>query len=176
MKKLFCAALLFGSILALGACSGNSAKKENTTSPTEATAEQAKTIEAKDLQGEWTISAVNGVSIVQDEETPFLGFNMTENRLYGMTGCNRVMGTLVLNASQPYALSFDQMGSTKMMCHNDSLEQAILLALSEVKSFGALTCKDQNQTCIGLFNADQKELLLLQKKLTAEKEAQEIPN
>ena len=85
------------------------------------------------------------------------------------------MGEIMLSATRPYEMSFDKMGSTKMMCPNDSLEQEMLKALSEVKSFGAVNCAQTDRTCVALFGADQKELITLQKKLSAETESQQVP-
>lgn len=178
MKKLFYSAFLFGAVLTMAACSGKSAKTTSETdnsAKTEVTAAEAKTINLDSLQGEWNIMTVNGVKIVQDAETPFLGFNISEKRLYGMTGCNRVMGMIETTADQPYAIRFGQLGSTKMMCHNDSLEQAVLKAIGEISAFGAVKCEDAQRTCVGLFDTNQKEVILLQKKLNAETESQEIP-
>ena len=41
----------------------------------------------KQLEGKWTITAVNGEKI-QTEEPPFLEFNLKEMRVHGNTGCN----------------------------------------------------------------------------------------
>lgn len=94
----------------------------------------SKTVTVADLAGEWEILKVKGKS-VKAEETPFLGFDVTEKQLYGNAGCNSLMGTLEIDEEKKNALSFGAVGSTKRMCADMSAENAILPALEEVKGF-----------------------------------------
>ena len=115
-----------------------------------------KTTSVADLAGEWEIVEV-GNKPVSAEETPFLGFNVNEGQLYGNTGCNSLMATIVMskNAGE---LSFDAVGSTKRMCADMATEDAILQALGVVKKFAL------EGERLMLNNADGKELMELKKK------------
>ncbi|MEG1615435.1 MAG: META domain-containing protein [Bacteroidales bacterium] len=150
MKKLIYSTILFGSLVAFGACSGNSKK------------------EAVNLQGEWVITSVNGVKVQETPESPFLNFDLTEKRVNGNAGCNNFFGEVIMNEADASSLSFDKMGATKMMCPNDSLEMEVFKALNEVKSFGSADCDVKGKTCAKLMNAQNNELLTIQKRAIAQ--------
>ena len=44
------------------------------------------------LNGEWNITEVDGQKIT-DKKMPFIGFDVAQKRIYGNSGCNRMMGT-----------------------------------------------------------------------------------
>ena len=93
-----------------------------------------KSVSFTSLEGEWIIKEVNNKEI-KAEETPFLGFNITEKSLYGNAGCNSVMGFLETDENRPGTLSFGSVGSTKRMCSDMAAEDAILQAIGNVKEF-----------------------------------------
>lgn len=109
-----------------------------------------------DLVGEWEVMEVDNKP-VSAEETPFLGFNVSEGQLYGNTGCNSLMATIKVSESAG-ELSFDAVGSTKRMCADMATEDAILQALGAVKGF---TLEGEK---LVLNNADGNELMELKKK------------
>ena len=109
-----------------------------------------------DLAGEWEVMEVDNKP-VSAEETPFLGFNVSEGQLYGNTGCNSLMATIKVSESTG-ELSFDAVGSTKRMCADMATEDAILQALGAVKGF---TLEGEK---LVLNNADGNELMELKKK------------
>ena len=43
------------------------------------------------LDGEWNITEVDGQKI-STERMPFIGFDVAQKRIYGNSGCNRMMG------------------------------------------------------------------------------------
>ena len=69
MKKLFAMTLIVAAGLLALACKSGS------------------------LNGEWTISAVNGEPVTTVEKTPFLQFNEAESRIHGCFGVNTVNGS-----------------------------------------------------------------------------------
>ena len=69
MKKLFAMTLIVAACLLALACKSGS------------------------LNGEWTISAVNGEPVTTVEKTPFLQFNEAESRIHGCFGVNTVNGS-----------------------------------------------------------------------------------
>ena len=115
-----------------------------------------KSVSIADLAGEWVIVEVNDKS-VSAEETPFLGFDVNEGQLYGNAGCNSLMANFDLSKTSG-ELTFDAIGSTKRMCADMAMEDAILQALGEVRSF-ALDGEN-----LKLNNADGKELMELKKR------------
>ena len=109
-----------------------------------------------DLVGEWEVMEVDNKP-VSAEETPFLGYNVSEGQFYGNTGCNSLMATIKVSESAG-ELSFDAVGSTKRMCADMATEDAILQALGAVKGF---TLEGEK---LVLNNADGNELMELKKK------------
>lgn len=67
------------------------------------------------LNGEWNITEVDGQKIT-DKKMPFIGFDVAQKRIYGNSGCNRMMGTFEADSLTPGALSFGPIGSTRMAC------------------------------------------------------------
>ena len=47
---------------------------------------------------------------------PFIGFDVAQKRIYGNSGCNRMMGSFEADSLKPGTLKFGQIGSTRMMC------------------------------------------------------------
>lgn len=88
------------------------------------------------LNGEWRIVKINGKSVkaTEGETAPFIGFNSTDKRIYGSTGCNRLTGRLNADA-ETGSIDFGATGSTRMMCHDMETEQQVLDALKDIKAF-----------------------------------------
>ena len=124
--------------------------------------------DASFLIGDWNILTVNGVDVNQDETTPYLSFNITDKKMSGMTGCNRIMGDIVINDNQPFSISFDKLASTKMMCPKDSLEKAILLALGEVKNFAPMPCHSEKKVCVSFVNSNAHQIMTLEREPLSE--------
>lgn len=87
-----------------------------------------------DINGEWNIIEINGSVVVPTpgQEFPYIGFNSQSGRVYGHSGCNRLMGSYDTNA-KPGQLELQPMGTTRMMCPDMTVEQNILTALAQVK-------------------------------------------
>lgn len=113
-----------------------------------ATSNKIKSISA--LAGEWNITEVEGkaVSVSNNDNAPFIGFDTNENRVYGSTGCNLLTGALNANV-ETGKIDFSALGSTRMMCEDMNTEQAVLGALGKVSTFsmqkkGVLEFKDNS--------------------------------
>lgn len=169
MKKLLYSLFFIGALGLIVSCSGNSQKNESKS-------EQIEQSDAQNLIGDWNILTLNGVPIPQTEEAPYLTFNIKDKRLAGMTGCNRVMGDIVLSDTDASAISFDRMGSTKMICHNDTLESAILEALGKVRSYKAIACKSDKSSCIALYDENNNELMTLKQEPLLDTEMHPTPS
>ena len=63
------------------------------------------------LNGEWNIIEVNGSAIVpaENQELPFIGFDTATGKVYGNSGCNRMMGSIDLN-SKPGTIDMEPIG------------------------------------------------------------------
>ena len=86
------------------------------------------------LQGEWDATNIKGEKIIPTEKTPFLGFEMAEQRIYGFTGCNRLTGNINTDELSKGIVDFSKLGCTRMACFEDKYETKFLSALSEIKT------------------------------------------
>ena len=84
------------------------------------------------LGGEWNVVSV-GDMIVPDSADAFLGFDIAEQLVYGSTGCNQLTGSLPAELN-PEVSMFAAMGSTRRMCADMSVEDALLPALGQACS------------------------------------------
>ena len=86
-----------------------------------------------DIAGKWNILKVNGedVSIVGDERSPFIEFNVSEKRVHGFTGCNIMNGAYTMDGNK---LTFGNMATTMMAGpeQNMKTEAAVLESLRNV--------------------------------------------
>ena len=112
-------------------------------------------VSVNDLDGEWNVVEIQGQA-VQAESQPFIGFDAQDGRVYGYTGCNRLMGALIL--SKPNKIELGQMASTLMACPDMETERLMLNALASVKS---LKCSGKT---LVLYGADKEPVMLLQKR------------
>lgn len=85
------------------------------------------------LNGEWNVVSV-GEMVVPDSADAFIGFNVAEQLVYGSTGCNHLTGALPAEVT-PEAPMFATVGSTRMMCADMTVEDALLPALGQVVDF-----------------------------------------
>lgn len=85
------------------------------------------------LGGEWNVVSV-GELAVPDSVGAFLGFEVSEQLVYGFTGCNQLTGSLLpeVDASTPL---FAALGGTLMMCADMTVEKALLAELPRVVDF-----------------------------------------
>lgn len=85
------------------------------------------------LEGDWRVVSV-GELLVPDSVDAFMGFNVAEQLVYGCTGCNHLTGALPTEAN-PSSPLFANMGSTRMLCADMAIEDAMLPALAKVVDF-----------------------------------------
>lgn len=94
----------------------------------------SRQLSADNLAGEWNVTTLNGKNI-DGANVPFIGIDVDGKRVYGNAGCNRIMGSLELDASGQGKLSFGQVAATRMMCPDMELETAVLDALNVVGGY-----------------------------------------
>lgn len=108
--------------------------------------------------GSWLISGI--VSFNQSfKREPVLTFAPKQNQVSGSTGCNRLFGKLFKEKNK---LKIENIGTTKMACDDDGLEQAFLQTLENVVAYqiqdGVLMLLDnQNNTVIKGTHIERKE-------------------
>lgn len=112
-----------------------------------------------DMKGEWDIVSLNGKAVEASvAEQPFIGFDTKEGRIYGKSGCNRILGQLDMTAA-PGVISFAQMGSTRMACPNMDLENNVLQTLSGVTGY-----KKTGKDSFTFYNADNEAVAVVKKR------------
>lgn len=146
MKKVFVSLCMASALAGLSSC--GSTKNAATLSS---------------IGGEWNIIEINGTAVVPapGQEFPFIGFDTKTGRVYGNSGCNRMMGSFDLEA-KPGTLTLGTMGGTRMMCPDMTLEQNVLSALAQVKKY-----KPLGKENMALCGSSNRPVMVLQKKTAA---------
>jgi heat shock protein HslJ len=88
---------------------------------------------AKNISGDWKIDNVLGTVVNATEETPFISFQTEETRFYGTTGCNSFFGEFNTSDNKN-EISLTNVGSTKKLCEDMTVEDAIFSAFIKVAS------------------------------------------
>lgn len=112
------------------------------------------------IEGEWTITDVNG-SAIKADNSPYIGFDTKENRVYGNSGCNNIGGSFDFNGKKGQ-IEFGQMISTMMACPDMELEQSVLQALDSVESVKFL-----DKEHMALCDKNKKPLLQMERRFHA---------
>ena len=108
----------------------------------------------------WVLEAIEGVLIPKPAEndklqTPVLEINVTEMKVMGSDGCNRIAGAI--NFLDGEKLEFGNMAVTRMMCNNMEIADNFNKTLPTVRKF-----KKEGLNLI-LLNESGKEVLRLKK-------------
>ena len=148
MKKVLFSICMAGAAFAMSSCGSTK-----------------ETASLSSLNGEWNIIEVNGSAVVpaENQELPFIGFDTATGKVYGNSGCNRMMGSIDLN-SKPGTIDMSRLGSTRMACPDMTTEQNVLNALGQVKSY-----KKLGKQNMALCNASSRPVVVLQKKVSTVK-------
>ncbi len=112
------------------------------------------------ISGEWNIIEVNGTAVVPapGQEFPYIGFDTKTGKVFGNSGCNRMMGSFDVNA-KPGTIDLGASASTRMACPDMTVENNVLSALNKVKSIRSWEGKN-----IALCGASNRPIVVLQKK------------
>ncbi|MBQ8673534.1 MAG: META domain-containing protein [Bacteroides sp.] len=113
-----------------------------------------------DMNGEWNMIEIDGAPVIPapGQEFPFIAFDAKTGQVYGSTGCNRLTGQVDVNAESG-RIDLGALGSTRMMCPDMTVEQQVLTALAEVKSYRKLS-----DGHMALFGSSKRPLVVLQKR------------
>lgn len=115
----------------------------------------AKEMTAESLNGEWNVIQIEAQKITPAENTPVVGWNFAENRLYGSTGCNRIMGQVTFDDLIDGKADFTKVMTTMMACPDNKFERPFLNALNKVKK------ATQAKNKVKLLDADGQTVLVL---------------
>lgn len=109
------------------------------------------------LNGEWNIVEINGSAVVPDfgKDFPFIGFDASTGKIYGNSGCNRMMGSFDTSGKDG-EIDLGKMASTRMMCPDMTMEQNVLNVLKNVKGY-----KKADGDGIALTNANKRPIVVL---------------
>lgn len=88
----------------------------------------------KQLYGEWNILTINNKK-VSTRERAYIHLDFINHRLYGNNGCNVINGDFSANANK---ISFSNIITTMMACHNATSEKVVMKALDDAASFKLL--------------------------------------
>lgn len=88
----------------------------------------------KQLYGEWNILTINNKK-VSTRERAYIHLDFINHRLYGNNGCNVINGDFSANANK---ISFSNIITTMMACHNATSDKAVMKALDDAVSFKLL--------------------------------------
>lgn len=113
------------------------------------------------LNGEWNIIEINGSEVApgSGKDLPYIGFESASGKVYGNSGCNRIMGSFDTNAKAG-EIDLGTLAGTRMMCPDMTLEQNVLNALKIVKGY-----KKVNGQKIALTNANKRPVIVLAPKV-----------
>lgn len=114
--------------------------------------------EINTLNGNWTVKKLNGEEVTV-ALVPTMTLDITNGKLSGNAGCNRINGTIKTDASNDKAISFDQVTTTMMLCPGANVEAAFKQALSKVAQY-----KTADKTTVELLDEDGNALITLIKE------------
>lgn len=143
MKKIVVSMFIAGTVLAMTSCSSTE-----------------KALPLSSINGEWNIVEINGAKVHPDasQTLPFIAFDTNAGRVYGNSGCNRMMGSLKLD-TKPGTVDFGALATTKMACPDMVMEKNVLNALEQVKHY-----KKAGKEKIFLCTSSNRPVIMLEKK------------
>lgn len=91
-----------------------------------------------ELEGFWVLESIKGEDLNMDSAKPQLNIELSEKRVSGTAGCNRISGSFEVEEGVTRSISFPNIAATRMFCNNMELETKVLKALSSVSSYYVL--------------------------------------
>lgn len=121
-----------------------------------------KTVSISSLEGEWNITEVAGeqITVAAGQHAPFIGFNVVDKRIFGNSGCNRMMGTFTADSLIPGKLQFGPLAGTRMACFDMAMEKTVLATLEKVRFVETGASPEQLALC----DESGKQIVVLEKK------------
>lgn len=118
---------------------------------------QKESVNLSDINGEWNIIEINGAEVVPaaGKDFPHIGFDTSTGRIYGNSGCNRMMGSFDINAKAG-EINPGSIAGTRMMCPDMTIESNVLHALNNVTGY-----KKAGTGKIALVNSGNRPVIVL---------------
>ena len=118
-----------------------------------------RTVSADQLSGEWNVAKIEGhaITVPVDQDVPYMAFDVANQRMFGSASCNRIMGNF--QTADKGEIDLSGIIATRMMCPQMSLEDSLLTALNQVKTFGL---NKANQ--LVLMDGQHREMVTLDKR------------
>ncbi|NMA75400.1 MAG: META domain-containing protein [Bacteroidales bacterium] len=118
------------------------------------------TLGFSELNGEWNIIEIEGDVVVPADHQPFpyVGFDTSTGRLYGNSGCNRMMSSITPGGTAG-EIVIGAIAGTRMACKDMKLEQNVLQAMAKVKRYERI-----DEQKIALCDAGNQPILILAAK------------
>lgn len=180
MKNVFYAVSVFCLCTAMMSCNNTNKKTETVRTAngetevvtTTTTTQNRTNRQATDpglLEGEWNVVELNGYPVQTGQEnSPYMGFNLSERRVYGYSGCNMMTGELMVDSTRNGVIAFDKMAMTRKACPNDTMETPFVNAVNGIKGYRVIDCNDNNNNnsnCkIALLDGNNNTIITLQKR------------
>lgn len=166
MKRIFLGTMAFSAIALMITSCGNKKQQqdagvvEETVEEVVAVAEPTQTMSAKDLNGKWKISSVNGEAIAPKEEA-FLEINVDSMKIHGKLGCNIYNTTFELGTDSANHIKINDGMLTMMTCPDQAIEDKIVKVLPTVIGFEEVAC--DSAACVGLIDQTGNPVIVLSK-------------
>ena len=90
-------------------------------------------MDVKDIEGQWMLTEMNGKAVENNEQTPFVTFDVKEKRFSGFTGCNRLNTTFKKEDLENCKADFKNMAMTRKLCQNHKEEADFVDALNSAE-------------------------------------------
>jgi len=146
MKNLIYLILVVISISLMGSCRSN----------------KGVTASFSDLDGEWKVAELNGVTKNPLETRQAINFDTLRKLVSGNAGCNRMTGTVEYNDTQKHIIKFSRMATTRMACPDMEGESEFLDVLNKVVRYEAVG-DTRPITQVAFYAADNKKILVIKK-------------
>jgi len=118
MKLLI--SVLFTFLLLLNSCAGNRTNISDNNKDT--------TDQYNKLHDIWALMEIDGKQIDFQTEAPNLEFHISDKKMFGYSGCNRIQGSIEVSKS---TIKFGPTAATRMACPDLDLEHKFLSLISD---------------------------------------------
>lgn len=103
----------------------------------------------------WKLITLNGNKVITGMNEAFMTLHTEENRIHGNAGCNSFFGNFTLEDDNQ--IKFDQMGMTRMACHDMQTEDEFMQVLGKATFYelteNELTLQDSDKNTIAKFHS-----------------------
>ncbi len=119
-------------------------------------------VSGEDLNGEWQLATIGSKNVTEEEDVPYLFFDMQSGRLYANNGCNTMNGYFKLENGK---LSFSHIASTLMYCADAKYEAAFSAAINDESELNTTPIyRIGADSFLTLTNPSGKAVMTLRKK------------